>query len=185
MLAGGTGFILLTKEKLDIEIVKAATFDELTEILNRRTFILRSKELISLAVKKEEQISYLLIDIDDFKKINDVYGHYMGDTVLKNFASMIKAQLRDTDLFGRYGGEEFAIFLPGTDEKEMMETAENLRKTIETSLISDNPNYTISIGAVTIMPGKETTVDTLYKLSDKALYEAKTEGKNRVVISRL
>jgi diguanylate cyclase (GGDEF)-like protein len=183
MLVGSIGFILLAKEKLDIELVKAASFDELTDIFNRRTFILRTKELISLFSRKKEQISYLLIDIDNFKKINDVYGHYVGDIVLKEFAAAIKTQLRNYDLFGRYGGEEFAILLPGTDEKDSIEVAERLRRTIENTPVSINPEikYTISIGIITLTPDSQTNVDMLYKLSDSALYAAKIQGKNRVV----
>ncbi|WP_347487812.1 GGDEF domain-containing protein [Desulfoscipio sp. XC116] len=183
MLVGSMGFILLAKEKLDIELLRAASFDELTNILNRRTFMLRAKKLISLFSRKKEQISCLLIDIDNFKVINDVYGHYVGDVVLKEFAAAIKVQLRDYDLFGRYGGEEFAILLPGTDEKKSMEVAERLRKTIENGSVSINPKikFTISIGVVTLTPNSETNVDMFYKLSDNALYMAKMQGRNRVV----
>lgn len=183
MLVGSIGFILLAKEKLDIELIKAASYDELTDILNRRTFILRAKEIISLFARKKEQISYLLIDIDNFKKINDVYGHYTGDVVLKEFAAAVKTQLRDYDLFGRYGGEEFAVLLPGTDEKDSMEVAERLRRTIENTAVSIDPEikYTISIGVITLTPDSETNVDTFYKLSDNALYNAKMQGRNRIV----
>lgn len=183
MLVGSIGFILLAKEKLDIEIVRAASFDELTDIYNRRTFVLRAKEFISLFARKKERISYLIIDIDNFKKINDVYGHYTGDMVLKEFAANIKTQLRDYDLFGRYGGEEFAVLLPGTDEKDSIEVAERLRKKIEDTPVSVNTEikYTISIGIVTLIPDSETNVDILYKLSDNALYTAKMQGRNRVV----
>jgi len=184
MLVGSTGFILLAKEKQDSEIVKAATFDELTDIFNRRTFILQAKELISLYARKEEAISYLLMDIDDFKKVNDIYGHYIGDMVLKDFATTIKAQLRDYDLFGRYGGEEFAVLLPGADEKIAAEVAERLRKAVESSSVHGDTEikYTISIGAVSVGANSETTVDKLYRLSDDALYMAKTRGKNRVAM---
>lgn len=183
MLVGSIGFILLAKEKLDIELIKAASYDELTDILNRRTFILRAKEIISLCARKKEQISYLLIDIDNFKKINDVYGHYTGDIVLKEFAAAIKTQLRDYDLFGRYGGEEFAVLLQGTDEKDSIEVAERLRRTIENTAVSIDAEikYTISIGVITLTPDSETNVDTFYKLSDNALYNAKMQGRNRVV----
>lgn len=183
MLVGGIGFILLAKEKLDFEIVRAASYDELTDIYNRRTFVLHAKEFISLFARKKEQISYLLIDIDNFKKINDVHGHFTGDIVLKEFAANIKTQLREYDLFGRYGGEEFAVLLPGADEKNSIEVAERLRKIIEDTSVSINPEikYTISIGIVTLTPDSETNVDILYKLSDKALYTAKMQGRNCVV----
>lgn len=182
MLSGSIGFILLAKEKLDIEIIRAASFDELTDIFNRRTFVLNAKQSVSLFARKKGKISYLLIDIDNFKKINDAYGHYTGDVVLKEFAAIIKAQLREYDLFGRYGGEEFAVLLPGADEKDSMEVAERLRETIENTSVSCNPEirFTISIGAITITPDSETTVDLLYKLSDAALYTAKMQGRNRV-----
>ncbi len=122
----------------------------------------------------------MLIDIDDFKKINDMHGHYVGDVVLQRFVDTIRKQLRNYDLFGRYGGEEFAILLPGIGEKEAIEVAERLRTAIENSSVRTDPeiNYTISIGLSTITPDRETSVDMLYKLSDQALYTAKAQGKN-------
>jgi diguanylate cyclase (GGDEF) domain len=183
MLVGSIGFILLTKEKLDLELIKAASYDELTGVFNRRTFILRAKEFISLYARKKEQISFLLMDIDKFKRINDTYGHFAGDIVLKEFADRIRAQLREDDLFGRYGGEEFTVLLPRADEKASEEIAENLRRTIENAsvIVDTEIKYTISIGIVTLIPDSETNVDVLYKLSDNALYEAKTQGRNCIV----
>lgn len=180
MLAGSTGFILLDKEKQDLELIKAASFDGLTNILNRETFIARSKDLISLCLRKQEKIAFLLIDIDDFKKINDKHGHFVGDAVLQDFANAIKNQLRSYDLFGRYGGEEFAILLPGADENNVQEVAERLRATIEnTSVGTDTPiKYTISIGFFSILADEETDIDMLYRLCDQALYLAKYHGKN-------
>lgn len=174
LVTGSTGFILLSKEQQDLELLKAASFDGLTNILNRNTFISRSKELISLHMRKNDKISFLLIDIDDFKKINDRYGH---------FTNTIKNQLRDYDLFGRYGGEEFAILLPGIDEKDTIEVAERLRSTIENSSgdAKHKVKYTISMGFLNIMPDEKTDIDILYKLCDQALYIAKSQGKNRCV----
>lgn len=183
ILTGSTGFILLAKEKQDAEIKKAACFDELTDILNRRTFILRFKESISMLLSKHEFLSFLLIDIDDFKNVNDTHGHYVGDIVLKSFADIIKSNLREYDLFGRYGGEEFAVMLPGADEKESLEIAERLRKAVENSSpdFTQEIKYTVSIGAVTIAADRDINLEMLYKLSDKALYKAKEQGKNQVV----
>lgn len=183
MLTGSTGFILLTKEKQDVEIKKAACFDELTDTLNRRTFILRFKESISMLLSRNEFFSFLLMDIDNFKNINDTHGHYVGDIVLKSFADIIKSNLRECDLFGRYGGEEFAVMLPGADEKESLEIAERLRMAVENSSpgFIQEIRYTVSIGAVTIASDKAINLEMLYKLSDRALYKAKEQGKNQVV----
>lgn len=180
MITGSIGFVLLDKEKQDAELLRAASFDGLTNILNRRTFIIRSREIISLCVRRQEHISFLLIDIDDFKKVNDEHGHFTGDIVLQDFANIIKNQLREYDLFGRYGGEEFAILLPGVDEENVEEVAERLRLTAENSYAGSviKIKYTISIGFLSILPDDKTDVDNLYKLCDQALYLAKSQGKN-------
>lgn len=143
-----------------------SSIDGLTNIFNRRAFI--------------------LIDLDNFKLVNDTYGHSTGDLVLKDFSSKIGGQLRSNDLFGRFGGEEFAIMLPGSDTKTSDEVAERLRKTIEESSTIENIKYTISLGIITLIPNENTYIDLLYKLSDNvSLYEAKQKGRNRVVRTSL
>lgn len=94
----------------------------------------------------------MLMDIDNFKRINDLYGHYCGDMVLKDFSDLIQKQLRAYDLFGRFGGEEFIALFPGANEKEAIEVAERLRQTIENSTVDtkNNVKYTVSIGLVTL-----------------------------------
>jgi diguanylate cyclase (GGDEF)-like protein len=189
MLMGNIGFILMSKEKSDSELIKVATYDELTDIFNRRAFLLRAKETISLFSRRKEPISFFLIDLDNFKKINDDYGHFVGDMILKDFASIIKMQLRDYDLFGRFGGEEFTVLLPGANEKTALEVAERLRRVTENTSVSIDRNhsikYTISIGIVTVIPDESTSIDTLYKLSDDALYKAKGKGRNRIEIAKI
>jgi diguanylate cyclase (GGDEF)-like protein len=186
MLIGNIGFILMAKEKSDLELTKVATYDELTDIFNRRAFLLRAKENISLFSRRKEPISFFLIDLDNFKKINDVYGHFAGDMVLKDFAVKIKNQLRDYDLFGRIGGEEFTVLLPGTNEKEALEVAERLRRIAEKASVNVGRDhiikYTISIGIVTVIPDEHTSINTLYKISDDALYAAKRNGRNRIEV---
>lgn len=127
----------------------------------------------------------MLMDLDNFKIINDLYGHYYGDKVLIDFSNSIKKHLRAYDLFGRFGGEEFTVLLPGTNEKEAVEIAERLRHIIETNtvLAKNEIKYTVSIGIVTLVPDESTTLDLLYKLSDDALYKAKRNGRNRTEIA--
>lgn len=120
--------------------------------------------------------------MDHFKEINDTYGHDTGDVVLEEFALTIKDNLENSDLFGRLGGEEFAVILCGLDEASCDRKAEVLRKAVmKTPPQKLLQGYTVSIGVITIMPDQEIWINKLYKLSDKALYQAKQEGRNRVV----
>jgi diguanylate cyclase (GGDEF)-like protein len=186
MLIGSIGFILLAKEKADMKLFIAATYDQMTGIYNRGSFIGNAAALISLCARKERPVSLLLIDLDHFKMINDTHGHQVGDIVLKEFAQTIKSRLRKYDLFGRYGGEEFVILLPETDSETAYEIAERLRDGIEHSTVdmSGGISYTISIGGVSIIPNQGTTIEMLFDLTDKALYQAKEKGRNRVEFDR-
>ncbi|AGK97011.1 GGDEF domain-containing protein [Clostridium pasteurianum] len=182
-----TGFVILSKEQIDLELVKLASTDELTGILNRRTFINGAKRSIAYFVKKKEPISFLLVDIDNFKTVNDTYGHNIGDITLRDFADKTKEQLREYDLFGRYGGDEFAILLLGSDKDDSYNIAERIRKTIEESSTNEcvTVKYTVSIGIISMIPDEKTDIAILCKLSDKALYKAKANGRNCVVITNL
>lgn len=180
MLAGSMGFLLLDKESHDVDLMKAASFDGLTDILNRKTFLLRANEVIVSSIQYKEPVSFLLIDIDDFKSVNDQHGHYTGDAVLQDFANILKRQLRNCDLFGRFGGEEFAVLLPGVNENIAKEVAERLRNTIEQSSfdLKQEIRYTISVGYHTVIVTQCTSLDEMYQLCDQALYMAKAKGKN-------
>ncbi|CAM4488469.1 GGDEF domain-containing protein [Paenibacillus typhae] len=182
MFLGTAGYMLLSREYTYAELERVATYDELTGILNRRAFVVRARPLIAEAARADEPFSFLLLDVDHFKQINDTFGHETGDKVLWDFSRKIEAQLSSSDLFGRFGGEEFAVLLHRADETASTGLAERLRRCVLGAVIDDTLlPYTVSIGVVTIRSDKRVPLDRLYKLTDLALYEAKQTGRNRVV----
>ncbi|AJY75765.1 GGDEF domain-containing protein [Paenibacillus beijingensis] len=186
MILGNTGFVLLSKEQADRELLRVASYDDLTGTLNRRTFILRSRQCLADYARKKAPVSLLLFDIDHFKTINDTYGHSAGDMVLELLASRIQEQLGAGDLFGRYGGDEFAVLMPGADETASGRTAERIREVVSSVTLPDIPlTFTISGGLVTVVPDQRTQLELLYTLTDNALYSVKKSGRNGVQRSRL
>lgn len=179
---GSIGFILLQKEKVDQSLIHFATYDDLTNTLNRRTFSNRSKKYLDLYTKKKQCISYILFDIDHFKRINDTVGHHMGDQVLQELTRNIQQQLDKDDLFGRYGGDEFGIFMPGKDIAASNKTAERIQQALNDPRNHQLPvTYSVSIGMITVVPTCDIRLDTLYKYCDTALYKAKSNGRNAIV----
>lgn len=171
------------------EILKNATMDALTGLNNRRQFEIRLKEEYSSANRQNTPLCAIMIDIDFFKKFNDTYGHAIGDTVLRTTANVIKEQLREYDIPSRYGGEEFCILLPQTNIDEAKIVAERLRNSVENKKIEiqTNKNEQIKYISVTISVGLaqldiKDMADDLYMKADRALYKAKEEGRNRVVV---
>lgn len=172
------------------EILKHATLDALTGFYNRRQLEERLKQEVSSAKRQKRNLCAIMTDIDFFKSVNDTYGHAVGDLVLKTVARTIKLQLRDYDVAGRYGGEEFVIMLPYTRLEEAKIVAERLRKAVENTQIDItkvNPdakdkkiNVTISLGVYEYH--KEDYEKTLIRNADKALYIAKETGRNKVAV---
>ncbi|WP_151736509.1 GGDEF domain-containing protein ['Paenibacillus yunnanensis' Narsing Rao et al. 2020] len=182
MFLGTAGVMLLSREQSYAELERVATYDELTGILNRRAFNLRARPLIAASVKESQPYSFMLLDVDHFKEVNDTYGHDTGDKVLRDFARRIGEQLGNGDLFSRFGGEEFAVLLHRADEAASGRMAERLRRCVLNAQIEGVPlSYTMSIGVVTVTPGLRLPLNELYKLSDAALYQAKHLGRNCVV----
>ncbi|MFD1884764.1 GGDEF domain-containing protein [Paenibacillus wenxiniae] len=187
MILGNTGYVLLSKEQADAELLHIASYDEMTGVLNRRTFMVESRNMIHQLAMRQSQVSFILFDVDSYKMINDTYGHFTGDRVLQDMADRLKQRLTELTgehyIFGRYGGDEFAILLPDTDEVKAGRLAEQLRLTVahHESHVLPVP-YTISLGVVSVPAQRNIQLNTLYELSDHALYNAKRAGKNQVAI---
>lgn len=181
MMLGNTGFVLLSKEYADHVLLKLASFDDLTGALNRRTFAIEAKKILDMAERKQTPVSFILLDIDFFKQINDCYGHDAGDRVLEDIASLIRSNLDEASLFGRFGGDEFAIMLPDTDVEKGNAIAELIRRAVEAREITYGLHAnTISMGIVTVLPDRNVPLEELYTSSDQALYQAKQLGRNCV-----
>lgn len=171
----------LKKTLADLE--KLATTDPLTGIPNRRHLLNRGEKELSRARQDDRPVSVLSIDIDRFKSINDNYGHAVGDEALKVMVDATLKALRKEDSFGRFGGEEFLVFLPETNTKEAANIADRIRRTIaEASLPVEQKTLqmTVSIGVATYWCDGE-AIESVLKRADDALYEAKNKGRDRVV----
>lgn len=178
--------ISIANAKLHAEIERLATTDGLTGLFNHRRF----QESLSVEFKRlnrqSSSVSLILTDIDYFKKVNDTYGHPMGDIVLKGVSKIIKEEIRDIDIPARYGGEEFAVILPGTDAEDSKNIAERLRKAVmnATFYADSKPlKVTISIG-IASAPVDAGSKEELIEKTDKALYHSKHNGRNQSVIWR-
>lgn len=177
-----------TVEDLQKQIEKLkekSIVDELTRILNRRGIMEILTREFARSQRFKNPLSVLMIDIDDFKKINDTYGHLVGDKVLQTIAFVLKNNLRATDAVGRYGGEEFLVILPETNIEAAEIVAEKLRKEVAKKAFKYKDQVfkiTISIGAAQMK--EEDTVESLIQRADEALYISKTSGKNRTTLAK-
>jgi two-component system cell cycle response regulator len=165
--------------------LEMAITDQLTGLHNRRYMSRHLDTLLANAKKNGRPLTFVIMDIDFFKHVNDTYGHDIGDVVLKEFASRINANVRGIDLACRYGGEEFVVVMPDTDMSFAYSIAERLRHSIETTPINigrdpGKLSITISIGIATA-EGNGDTADQLLHRADQALYRAKRSGRNKVV----
>ncbi|MGM0441335.1 MAG: GGDEF domain-containing protein [Elusimicrobiota bacterium] len=167
------------------EAEKKAITDDLTQAYNRRYFMPRLQTEFGIARRAGDNLSLVILDIDDFKKINDTYGHPAGDNVLAEISGAIKKHLRKSDLLIRYGGEEFVILLPRTTKDKAVKTAERIRNVVEDIPFyweGDSFNITVSLGVATFPEDADKSKDLL-NIADKRLLEAKETGKNKTISS--
>ncbi|HAC92216.1 MAG TPA: hypothetical protein DCF63_16555, partial [Planctomycetaceae bacterium] len=180
-----TAVDITERKHLEDELNLQAHLDYLTGLDNRRSFMEKAEVELSRTKRYESALSVLMLDIDLFKQINDAYGHQVGDLVLKTLAETFQAVLRNVDIVGRLGGEEFGVVLPETTVDEAIEVAEGLREIIaatEVALPAGLPiHFTVSIG-VAAFSDQNTNLDMLLDKADKALYRAKKSGRNKVCI---
>jgi diguanylate cyclase (GGDEF)-like protein len=159
--------------------------DELTGVNNRRAFFDDGERVFNQAKRYAHPLSLIMLDVDHFKHINDTYGHTAGDNVLASLANIFRKHVREVDILGRLGGEEFAIILPETTLSDAVATAERLRLEIENTAINNakgDIHVTASFGISALMP-EQTSLEELLHEADSALYQAKRKGRNRSEIN--
>jgi diguanylate cyclase (GGDEF)-like protein len=176
------GYIWLVSKQLEFDLTELANEDQLTQILNRRGVETLARHEISKMSRTDAELSVIMIDIDHFKRLNDRFGHSVGDEVLKGFAKLIQQGLRPYDILGRVGGEEFLIILPHTTPEQALGLAERHRDSIEKHIFKIKKNkiqITASFG-VANYSSKAKTLAKLMHLADQALYQSKQRGRNQV-----
>jgi len=186
LMIGSSGYIFFKKEIVDFDLIKEATRDYLTGILNRRGFEADAARYFSLASRISFPLSMLMIDIDNFSRINRRFGHIVGDGLLREFTSSLREILRNYDLICRYGGEEFVVLLPNTGDEAARGVAERVRSHVSGMKFSAHSGLkcTVSIGISSDVPDGSLTIDTMYDNSESALYRAKKAGRNRVFLMK-
>ena len=184
LLGAGFGFVLAVFERVAQQMEEAATHDGLTGCWNRATTDALLKHELQRARRTGTPLAFALLDLDYFKRVNDQHGHRSGDAVLKAFANTVRARLRASDVFGRTGGEEFGLVLPGTDLAGARWLLETIRREVEAIAVPSDSGQpvrvTVSAGVAMADQGAALAADRLYGRADQALYEAKRAGRNRV-----
>ncbi|MFU8793632.1 MAG: GGDEF domain-containing protein [Acholeplasmataceae bacterium] len=178
LLIQGIVFDITESKRVEERLRDLSEKDDLTSIYNRRTFYIKVDELIEANHQQDIPFSLVMFDIDHFKKVNDTYGHLVGDDVLKRLTKMILEDKRYEDQVFRFGGEEFFLLLPNTNLKGAVQLAERLHKLIQKMKIPKVNHITVSMGVVAYV--KHEGVDAMIKRVDDLMYEAKVSGRNQI-----
>ncbi|WP_404302941.1 diguanylate cyclase [Alicycliphilus denitrificans] len=184
MMLASFGYVIMVKERADARNHELAFTDALTGLHNRRHMQQALAQHLALTRRTAMPLSLLLLDMDHFKHINDRHGHLEGDRVLRAIAQCLRGWLRTQDIAGRWGGEEFIALLPATDAAGARALAERLRTAVQdctfTTADGQRLPLSVSIGGHTLEPGNPAGIDSLIGTADRALYQAKNDGRNRV-----
>lgn len=166
------------------ELKLLASIDPMTKLYNRRYFSEVSEDIFNMSKRTDNDISLVMFDIDDFKSVNDTYGHHVGDKVIIGVADILLEHTRKSDIVCRFGGEEYIILLPDTDMESSMQIAESIRKLVENMVITYDQDkklqVTISVGVAMSDIIEDDDIEIAINRADNALYEAKRSGKNKV-----
>jgi diguanylate cyclase (GGDEF)-like protein len=173
--------VAVNQAHLFSQMQQQALTDGLTGCFNRRSFELQLERDLHLATRLREPLSLIMLDLDNFKQINDHAGHEAGDVALRMLADNLRAELRAVDCAARFGGDEFAIILPQANTEGALFVAERLRKRIEDMEVPGFGQVTASLGVATF-PHHASSRDTLVVAADRALYTSKNSGRNRVSV---
>ena len=184
VLAINFGFILMVNQRLSELLAHSAGLDWLTGVMNRGNLEQVAEKMTLKSFKSNKSQAIILMDLDNFKNINDTYGHLFGDQVIQFFAELAKSNMREIDLLGRYGGEEFCVVMPITTEQQALHVAERIRYKFESTpiLFNNTPVYcTVSMGICdSYRVGKD--FKSMFSAADQSLYAAKKAGRNKVFL---
>ena len=185
VMAAGFGFVLATFERMASQMRKLASVDSLTGACNHNTTVSLLQHAMERGRREGQPVSFVMLDLDHFKRVNDQHGHAVGDQVLKAVAASTRSRLRGSDVLGRLGGEEFGLVLPATGEAGARHLAEQVRLAVEgLELAGDGGRpLRVTLSAGVAEAARSDTPETLMHLADKALYQAKQKGRNRVVVA--
>ncbi|MES2068832.1 MAG: GGDEF domain-containing protein [Pseudomonadota bacterium] len=176
------GFMMIATQRLQAELARSSSVDALTDALNRRAFAVLYENETKRMKRHGHPMSLIIMDLDYFKRINDQYGHVVGDKVLIHFSSTVIRLLREIDHFSRFGGEEFVALLPETTVDEAQAVAERIYQALRQARDAEIPPYTVSMGIAGLERADE-SLDSVVGRADAALYRAKSAGRDRLEVT--